>query len=74
MNVRHVKAIIERAATSISANSKDLPYKEALQKKIDDLKNKLCSDQEVKTFDDLKDYHEVSTHLATLADELQQSI
>lgn len=77
MNVNYVKIVIGQATASIKANGKDLSYKEALQKKVENLEQHLCSDQDVKTMSDLqddKDHQEVSTYVADLTNDLQQSI
>ena len=77
MNVSDVKAIIGQAETSrdAEANINDFPYREALGMKINYLKRELCSELGAKIFDDsVNDHYEVSTNIAGLTDELQQSI
>ncbi len=73
MKLTDVKTIIERAESSLQASDDDA-YKETLQKKVEELKYKICLDQEVGDISWIDYPYELPDHLVKEADELEQSI
>jgi len=77
MNLSDVNTIIGQAEASRDSekNIEDFPYREALGIKINDLKSAIREAFGPISFYNSKfGHYEVSTHIATLVDELQQSI